>query len=508
MSVKSKAAPITCPALFLTAPASGQGKTTVTAALARYLRNRGKSVRIFKTGPDYLDPQILEQASGNPVEQLDMWMAGESYCQQALYEAARVSDVILVEGAMGMFDGEPSSADLAERFGIPILLVMDVKGMAQTVAALATGLAGFRKGINVVGMIANHCGSERHAELIRGALPDTLPLLATMPRDPSLALPERHLGLVQASEVRDELEDKFEVGAKALAAGGLDSCGLLGIGDMEGGQTENKKSSATGVSGFSPVTFYPAETSALSIFTETLPNHTETLSNHSDALSNQTDALSQNKGKPLEGLSIGIARDAAFSFIYAANIRLLEYLGAECRFFSPLEDESPGVVDALWLPGGYPELYSQALSRNEPMKAAIKALFLSNKPILAECGGFLYCLDTLTDLEERTFPMLGLLPGQGMMRGKRGCQGMQTAVLPEGEIQAHAHHRSRSFETPEPISYGRRQRHPAPGEAIYRSRGLTATYLHMFFPSNPNAVAGLFKLKHSTSEHQEVSRVV
>ncbi|MEY8263373.1 MAG: cobyrinate a,c-diamide synthase, partial [Bermanella sp.] len=125
---QQEAKSVSCPALFLAAPASGQGKTTVTAALARYFKNQGKSVRVFKTGPDYLDPQILQQASGHRVESLDMWMAGEAWCRQKLYEAAHSADLILIEGVMGLFDGEPSSADLAAKFGIPVMLVMDVKG--------------------------------------------------------------------------------------------------------------------------------------------------------------------------------------------------------------------------------------------------------------------------------------------------------------------------------------------------------------------------------------------
>ena len=140
-----------CPALFLAAPASGQGKTTITAALARYHKDLGRNVRVFKMGPDYLDPQILEQASGQPVTQLDLWMAGTEYCRHQFYLAAQTADLILVEGAMGLFDGEPSSADLASTFNIPVALVMDVKGMAQTAAAVALGLANFRDDVNFTG---------------------------------------------------------------------------------------------------------------------------------------------------------------------------------------------------------------------------------------------------------------------------------------------------------------------------------------------------------------------
>lgn len=432
-----------CPAIFLAAPSSGEGKTTITAALARAFKNRGLDVRVFKTGPDYLDPQILAQASGQDVEPLDMWMAGKAYCQQKLYEAAQQADLIVVEGAMGLFDGEPSSADLAARFGIPLAIVMNVKGMAQTAAAIASGLAHYRDDIRVAGLIANHCGTERHAQLIRDALPEDIPLLATLPRDDSVALPERHLGLVQASEVRDELEERFERGAAWIADSPIGEQAILSLPE--------------------PVAFYPAPPEQL---IEVQPL--------------------------LSGKRIAIARDAAFSFIYDANLRLLSELGASYCFFSPLSDTQLPEADALWLPGGYPELYAQALSANTLMHAQIQAFHAADKPILAECGGFLYCLQSLTDLDDRCFPMLGLMAGEGAMRGKRGCQGMQTACLPEGDVRAHAHHRSRSANTPEPVGHGRRQRHPAPGEAIYREGSLTASYLHLFFASNPNAIAELF----------------
>jgi cobyrinic acid a,c-diamide synthase len=427
-----------CPALFIAAPASGQGKTTVTAALARLLTRQGKVVRVFKTGPDYLDPQILQQASAQPVEQLDMWMAGEHYCQQKFYEAAAVADLILVEGAMGLFDGEPSSADLAARFNIPIAIVMDVKGMAQTAAAIAVGLANFRDDVEFAGLIANNCGSDRHRQLIADELPETLPLLASLPRSEQVALPERHLGLVQAHEVAAELETRFEAGANWLQqAGFADFIGKVRV-----------------------IEFHSAEVPAVK--------------------------------KLLKGVKIGIAKDEAFTFIYEANIRLLEAMGAELIYFSPLHDQSLAQVDALWLPGGYPELHAEGLAKNTNMQKQIKQFFSQDKPVLAECGGFLYCLQTLTDLDGQQYPMADLLTGHGAMRGRSGCQGMQSAPLPEGEVRAHAHHRSRSENTPVPITHGVRQRHPAPGEAIYRERQLTASYLHLFFPSNATAVAQLF----------------
>ena len=375
-------------------------------------------------------------------------MAGENYCRKMLYEAALSSDLILIEGVMGLYDGEPSSADLAALFGIPIALVMDVKGMAQTVAAVVHGLASYRDDINVIGLLANKCGSQRHAELIQEALPNNMKLLATLPRDEKTALPERHLGLVQASEMREQLEERFNHGAMALAAGGIDTLESSGLFE----------------------TLLPVAFKSPGI---------------------QKDANEVSSGI-LIGKRIAIAKDEAFSFIYAANVKMLQSLGAQCIYFSPIHDSQMPEADALWLPGGYPELHVQVLACNKSMLKSINNFFDKNKPVLAECGGFLYCLETLTDLNENTFSMLGLLQGDGAMRGKRGCQGMQTAILPEGDVQAHAHHRSRCDTALTAISHGRRQRHPAPGESIYRERNLTASYLHLFFPSNPKAIAALF----------------
>ncbi|NQZ33504.1 MAG: cobyrinate a,c-diamide synthase [Oceanospirillaceae bacterium] len=434
---------VSCAALFIAAPASGQGKTTVTAALARYFSQQGKKVRVFKTGPDYLDPQILAQASGAPSDQLDLWMAGEQYCRQMLFTAAQVSDLILIEGAMGLFDGEPSSADLAAKFGIPIVLVMDVKGMAQTAAALALGLANYRNDYQCAGLIANNCSTARHAQLIRDALAGQLPLLACLAKDEDVSLPERHLGLVQACEVSDELEIRFNY-----------ACHWLEEGAERAGSSDLLA----------------------------LPKTVEFSRGFVDKITEQ----------PLKGKSIAIARDGAFSFIYQSNLQILEQLGAKLSFFSPLTDTEIPRADAMWLPGGYPELHASALSENKEMLAAMQDFAAQKKPILAECGGFLYCLAGLTDLEERYFPLANIMQGSGAMRGKRGCQGMQTAILPEGEVRGHAHHRSRSQDTTAPIGYGKRQRHPALGEAIFREGNLTASYLHLFFASNPLVIAKLF----------------
>jgi len=430
----SRVATASCPAVFISAPASGQGKTTISAGLARYYHNKGLSVRVFKTGPDYLDPLILQRASHHRVEQIDLWMMGENYCRQLLYQAALDADLILIEGAMGLFDGDPSSADLAEFFGIPILLVINAKAMAQTFGAIAHGLTTYRDTLKFAGVIANGVGSQRHTDLITLSMPELIHLLACFPRKPEMELPHRHLGLIDPDEI-DDFDARLNRIADEIAQTDID------------------------------VLAHPVE------FVESVAPIPE---------------------KKLANCTIAIAKDAAFSFIYAENIRLLEALGARLLYFSPLHDKAMPNADVLWLPGGYPELHKEQLQNNHTMHQSIQQHYQAGKKILAECGGMLYIQKTLTGIEGDSVNMVGLIQGDGHMRTRSGCQGMQSAMLPEGEVRAHAHHHSRSENTLEPIAFGKRATHPAPGEAIYRSKGLTASYLHLFFPSNIEAIVELF----------------
>ena len=370
-------------------------------------------------------------------------MAGEEWCKQQIYRAVTEgkADIVLVEGAMGLFDGNDCSADLAAKFGIPVVLIMDVRAMAETAAAIAVGLRNHRDDFEMVGVVANKCGSNYHGKLVGDALPDDLPLWAALKRDESVELPERHLGLVQPSEqTEDWIESRFESGADML-----EEAGILPF-------LEKLK----------PVQFMPQQ----------IPDICP-------------DALS--------GKIIAIARDEAFSFTYAANITLLQDMGAKICYFSPLHDDSiPVKVTGIWLPGGYPELHVKKLSENTSMVSSLKRFHEDGKPILAECGGFLYCMDTLIDLEGNQWKMLGLLKGTGQMTSKLGGLGMQIAPLPEGEIRAHTFHHSKSSGTPDPICHGVRRCGPSLGEDVFRIGSLTATYMHMFFPSHAEAVAKLF----------------
>jgi len=423
-----------CPALLISAPASGQGKTTLTAALARYHRRQGRRVRVFKTGPDFLDPMILERASGYPVYQLDLWMVGEQSCKQLLSQAAAAADLILIEGVMGLFDGAPSSADLAQVFGVPVLALIQAHAMAQTFGAIAYGLSHYRPGLPFAGVLANGVAGPGHAELLAASLPEGVTYFGALPRDPAITLPDRHLGLVQAVEIAD-LEQRLDAAAAAVGRTGLAAL--------------------------------PATVAFPTVAPEPLP------------------AL-------LQGIRIGVARDLAFAFLYPANLDLLRALGAELIFFSPLYDKAPPAVDSLYLPGGYPELHLDTLASNQTMLAGLRRHCRAGKPLYAECGGMLYTLESLTDKAGRRAELLGLLPGHAVLQAQLVGLGMQAAPLPEGELRGHTFHHSR-LETPlAPLTHGVRQRGERPGEAIYRLGRFTASYLHLYFPGNPRAVARLF----------------
>ncbi|MCR8915316.1 cobyrinate a,c-diamide synthase [Marinobacter panjinensis] len=424
----------TVSAAMITAPGSGQGKSMVTAALARLHRNAGRTVRVFKHGPDYLDPMVLEVASGQPVYQLHPWMTGEQECRWRLVEAAQDADLILVEGSMGLFDGDPSSADLAKLMGIPALPVIDARGMAQTFGALALGLASFDPDLPVRQVIANRIGSSRHGDMLRESLPEGIELLGAVPRSEAMNIPDRHLGLVQAGELGD-LDQRLDAAAEVLTEAGLEGLPL-------------------------PVTL-EAEKPEL-------------------------------PPQLLNGVRIAIARDAAFSFIYRANLDLLRAMGAELAFFSPLADSELPEVDALWLPGGYPELHGATLASNKPMLEAIRNHYKASKPMLAECGGLMACVEELMDHDGQTHKLLGLMPGRASMAGRLQALGLQSLNTDQGQLRGHTYHHSRLETEWQPLARTRKVA-GTEAEPVYSHNGLVASYFHGYFPSAPELVAGIFR---------------
>ena len=420
--------------LLVSAVASGQGKTTVTAALARALIKRGQRVRVFKCGADFIDPMLLERASGAPVGSLDLWMVGEEQCRSQLAQAATEADVILIEGVMGLYDGAPSSADLANAFGVPVMAVIDASAMAQTAGALVQGLRDYGP-VEMAGVIANRVAGAGHAAMVAESMRG-IALLATLPRQPE-ALPERHLGLVPPSEL-DDVEALLDRMAAEL-------------------------------------TFDDAAWAALRTTRIDLA------------------PLAERIAPLLEGRTIAVARDAAFAFIYPANLRTLSDLGAKVVWFSPLADEPvPAVADAVYLPGGYPELHARALSQAKRWKESILEAHAKGMPIVAECGGMMALTDTLSDLAGEYWPMAGLLSGSVAMQERLAGIGSQGLETPNGVLRGHTFHYSALITEKVPAAHTIKHPSGAAGEAVYKIGSLTASYFHAYFSSCPSAVAVLF----------------
>lgn len=422
-----------CPALFVAGPASGQGKTTVVAALARLHTRQGRKVRVFKCGPDFLDPQIHAIASAAPCYNVDLWMCGEADAAWRVGEAAAHADLILVEGVMGLYDGAPSAAELATRLGIPILAVIDGAAMATSFGAIAYGLKHYRPGTQLNAAFANRVGSAYHAELLEKSLPPDIAWYGHLPRDADATLPERHLGLLPAAEIED-LAQRIDRMADLLAT-----------------------TAAAALP--PPVSFAPVRSPALS-----------------PLLAHRT---------------IAIARDAAFCFLYPANLDCLVELGAKLTYFSPLKDKTLPACDAVWLPGGYPELHATALADNAPIWASLAAHVGAGKPLLAECGGMMALFEALIDIEGHSHAVGGLLPGQVAMQKRLAALGLQEIELPEGTLRGHTFHYSKAQTTLPALAQAMRP-DGRPGESVYRLERMTASYIHLYFPSNPEAAAKLF----------------
>ncbi|WP_395057590.1 cobyrinate a,c-diamide synthase [Polaromonas sp.] len=437
-----------CPAILIAAPASGQGKTTVACALARLHTRQGKRVRVFKCGPDFLDPCWLSLASGAPVHQLDLWMTGEVDCALRLYAAAQEADLIIVEGVMGLFDGQPSAADLAQRFGLPLLTVIDASAMAGTFGALTWGLQTYREGLRFAGVLANRVASSGHAVMLEESLRDASQWQGALMRSEAFSLPERHLGLVMSGEMDDAMA-RLDAAADALAETKL---GQMGADALQ----------AWWVDFAAPA--------------DAVPEAPELL----------------------QGLTIAVARDAAFCFLYAANLDCLQAMGARLVFFSPLADAVLPDCDALWLPGGYPELHAATLAANGAMKTAIASHVRAGKPVWAECGGMMVLFDQLTTVNGSTHLMWGVLPGSVTLQQRLAALGPQQISVAGGTLRGHTFHYSTCSTPLVPATRteaapGRKLR--GEGEALYvagPAGNVKASYFHAWLASNPAAAASLF----------------
>ncbi|MFN3644430.1 MAG: cobyrinate a,c-diamide synthase [Gemmobacter sp.] len=399
------------PGLMLAAPASGTGKTTLMLGLARAFVDRGLVVQGFKSGPDYIDPGFHRAATGRASFNLDSWAMPQGLIAR-IAEAAAGADLVLAEGSMGLFDGvaQPgawgtgASAEVAQAMGWPVVLVLDPAGQAQTAAAVAQGLARFRPGLEVAGVILNRTASPRHEALVRAGMEAAgLRLFGALPRTAGLTMPERHLGLVQAEEQGALAARVAE--AAALVAAHVDCEGLI----------------AAARSGPAP-------------------------------------ARDARPLPPAPGQRIALARDAAFSFIYPHLVAGWRAAGAEILPFSPLADEAPDdSADVCWLPGGYPELHAGRLAAAARFRAGL-CRFAQTRPVHGECGGYMALGAGLEDAAGTRHAMAGLLGLETSFARRRMHLGYRLATLraampgwPAGaRLRGHEFHYATILAQPDP----------------------------------------------------------
>ncbi len=443
------------PALVIAGVSSGVGKTTLTIGLLEAFRRRGLTVQAFKVGPDFIDPGFHALVTRRPSYSLDGWMCSRERVVATVAREAADADLALVEGVMGCFDGcdgeseEGSTAQVAKWLGAPVILVVDARAMARSAGAVVLGFERFDPELNLGGVIFNRVAGEAHYRWLLQSLAGScrsIPL-GFLPRRESLALPERHLGLVTAAEqglAREFLEELVEVVEKSVNLARLLSLARSSV------------SPAARAAGRPEV------------MRTTIPIRAR----------------------------IGVACDRAFQFYYPANFDLLRAAGAELVFWSPLQDCDLPEVDALYFGGGYPEVYAGKLSSNRAMLKAVKEFASSGRPIYAECGGLMYLAEALEDEAGDLHPMVGLLPTTVRMKPKRLTLGYaeveitrETPLGPAGAIlRGHEFHASRMEEVPlsVPRAYTvRMRRGDGPRAEGYLVGNALMSYVHVHFESHP-----------------------
>jgi cobyrinic acid a,c-diamide synthase len=390
---------VTAPGLIVSAHRSGAGKTTVTLAILAALRRNGLTVQAAKVGPDYIDPAFHQAATGRPSFNLDSWAMTPALIDALVQRSGTGADLLVIEGAMGLFDGIPgapsrtgASADLAAHFGLPVLLVIDVSGQSQSAAALARGFASYDPEVLIGGIVLNRVGGERHLRLVADAIAGLdIPILGAIPRDADLALPERHLGLVQANEHGDLGERLAHLAGIAERHLDLDAIRRL------------------------------ATPPRLSAGVPTAPI-------------------------PPPGQRIALAQDAAFTFVYPHVLEGWREAGAEIATFSPLADEAPpDACDSCWLPGGYPELHAGRLAAAERFRTSL-VRFGATRPVHGECGGYMVLGESLTDGDGVTHRMAGLLSHSTSFASPKLHLGYREGRLLDGSPRGEAGTRFRGHE--------------------------------------------------------------
>ena len=447
--------------IVMAAPQSGSGKTTITLGLLAAFTRRGQRVAAFKAGPDFIDPGYHRLITGHPSINLDAWICPPSFVKQTFHHHSRNADIAVIEGVMGLFDGlgasgEGSTAQIASLTGAPVLLVVNVRGMAASAAALVSGFARFDPAVRIAGVIFNNTGGERHAALLARAMGDHCPdvaFLGAIPRDEGLSIPSRHLGLVTAEDnpLSAEFTGKLaETVERHVDLELLEKCAGM------------------------PGQFSPDPSPLLHASAYKVP------------------------------VPIAVASDRAFCFLYEDNLRLMREAGLEPVLFSPLVDQAlPEGCRGIYLPGGYPELYARELAENRPMLAAIRGAAGEGMPLYAECGGLIYLTQGIAVLDpaKSLQPLAGIFPVVAHMGEKRAALGYRQVELArdtllgrQGELlRGHEFHYSTIDEMPDSVQ--RDFLVSRPGEAQraegYRRGSCLVSYLHLHFGSSPTAAAAL-----------------
>ncbi|MBM7867212.1 cobyrinate a,c-diamide synthase [Heliobacterium gestii] len=456
------------PSVVIAGAHSGAGKTTVTMGLLAALRRRGLTVQSFKTGPDYIDPSFHRLITGRTCSNLDTWMMETETIHRLFRRAVEGAQVALIEGVMGLFDGaagEPpggagSTAALAALLGAPIVLVVDARSAAQSIAAVVYGFCRLNPALPVAGVVLNRIGSTRHGQMVRQAVEQTcrIPVLGCLPRDTVQPMPERHLGLVAAVEKTASLETYWQSLADVIEEH-LDVDLLL------------ERISAQAA------------------------NHPE------------GDGDSPGKGIAMRAprARVAIARDEAFHFYYEDALRDLAERGIEWIPFRPVEgDPIPQGVDGIYLGGGYPELYLEPLASNSAFLQELAYLHRQGIPIYAECGGFMTLCRSIRDSNGHEVPLAGLVPADCVMGKRRRALGYVTAKIAGDSLlgscgdrlRGHEFHYSDAAFAPDAVpspaflltKTSIAGEHPESRPDGYSQGALTASYFHFHFSAFPAAM--------------------
>ncbi len=476
------------PALVIAGTGSGAGKTTITLGIMAALTRRGYRVQPFKVGPDFIDPGHHARITGRVSHNLDGWMLTRESNLEIFSRASRDADIAVVEGVMGLFDGkdglspEGSTAQMVSWLGLPVLLVVDAKGMGRSAAAVIKGFMKFDPQVAIKWVVFNRIGSPRHLLLLRDAVSGSVPdvsVLGGFPRRPDVTIPERHLGLTTAE---DHITDAQVDALASLAEESVDMDALL---DSLGATGPGRAARGDG---------WIREAQPCGSLEVPSPRHTSA-------------SQGMRTGPALPKIRIAVARDQAFCFYYEDNLELLRESGVELVPFSPLADALlPSDISGIYLGGGYPELHAEALSANTSLVHEIRKRSLLGMPILAECGGHMYLCSAIETMGGASWPMAGVLPFRTRMLPRFSALGYREVVLledcvigPAGTtIRGHEFHYS-DYSEPvpghvaisgqdcmiHPLFHARDGRGRDLGAAGHVVKNTASSYVHLHFRANP-----------------------